>query len=250
MSNHSPNVGLFITCLVDLFRPNVGFAALKLLENAGCQVEIPLAQTCCGQPAYNNGDLENSRAIAKQVIQNFSDFDYIVAPSGSCIGMLKQHYPQLFQNEPQWQTKAQQFANRCYELISFLTDVRGVTKVNAHFAKTVTYHDSCSGLRELGIKAQPRQLLKSVTGLKLREMKETEVCCGFGGTFCVKYPEISTRMVSDKVVNIEATNAEVLLAGDMGCLLNIAGRLKRLESSIQVYHIAEILADMTTSPAI
>ncbi len=247
---HSPRVGFFVTCLVDLFRPNVGFAAIKLLEQAGCLVEVPTAQTCCGQPAYNNGDLANSRAIAKQVIETFDEFDYIVAPSGSCAGMLKQHYPQLFVDDPIWQSKAQAFAERCYELVSFLTDVCQMTAVQAHFKQTITYHDSCSGLRELGIKAQPRQLLNSVQSLKLIEMKETEVCCGFGGTFCMKYPDISVRMVSDKVANIHDTKAEVLVAGDMGCLLNIAGYLKRQKSTVKVYHIAEILAEMTTVPAI
>ncbi|KHD07021.1 Fe-S oxidoreductase [Candidatus Thiomargarita nelsonii] len=247
---HSPRVGLFVTCLVDLFRPNVGFAAIKLLEKAGCQVDVPTAQTCCGEPAYNNGDLENSRAIAKQVIENFNQFDYIVAPSGACAGMLKLHYPQLFQDDALWQAKAQAFAERCYELVSFLTDVCGVTTVDARFEQTVTYHDSCSGLRGLGIQAQPRQLLKNVHGLKLREMAEADVCCGFGGTFCVKYPEISAHIVSDKVANVQATGADVLVAGDMGCLLNIAGRLKRLKCSVKVYHVAEVLADMTNVPAI
>jgi L-lactate dehydrogenase complex protein LldE len=246
----SPYVGLFVTCLVDLFRPNVGFAAIKLLEKAGCRVDVPTAQTCCGQPAYNNGDLANSRAIAKQVIDIFQEYDYIVAPSGSCTGMLKQHYPQLFEDDPEWQGKAQAFAERCYELVSFLTDVCKISQIEAEFEQTVTYHDACSGLRELGIAAQPRQLLNSIQGLQLKEMTETEVCCGFGGTFSVKYPDISARMVSDKVANIQATEAEVLLAGDMGCLLNIAGRLKRLKSSVKVYHVAEVLANMTDVPAI
>jgi L-lactate dehydrogenase complex protein LldE len=243
-------VGLFVTCLVDLFRPNVGFAALKLLEEAGCEVEIPIQQTCCGQPAYNNGDLVNTREIAEQVINHFEEFDYIVAPSGSCAAMLKQHYPQLFEDDPQWQAKAQAFGNRCYELISFLTEVCGLTQVAAQFEQTVTYHDACSGLRELGIEAQPRQLLNTVDGCQLKEMNETEVCCGFGGTFCVKYPDISERLVSDKVNHIQATEAEVVLAGDMGCLLNIAGRLKRLNSPIKAYHIAEVLAEMANGPAI
>jgi L-lactate dehydrogenase complex protein LldE len=249
-SSHSPKVALFVTCLVDLFRPNVGFAAIKLLENAGCQVTVPLTQTCCGQPAYNNGDWATSRRIAKQVIENFEKYDYIVAPSGSCSGMLKQHYPALFQSDEKWLAKAQAFANRCYELITFLTQVRGIKSIDSHFTATVTYHDSCAGLRELGIYAQPRQLLKNVQGLELREMKESEVCCGFGGTFCVKYPAISTRLVSDKVAHIQATQAEYLLAGDMGCLLNIAGRLKRVNSPIKVYHIAEVLAEMATVAAI
>ncbi len=241
----SPKVGLFITCLVDLFRPNVGFAALKLLEQTGCHVEIPLRQTCCGQPTYNNGDLANSRIIAKQVINQFYDFDYIVAPSGSCIGMLKQHYPQLFTHDPYWLARSQHFSARCYELTSFLTEVQGITRVETGFEQQVTYHDACSGLRELGIQAQPRQLLNSILGLTLIEMSETQECCGFGGTFGVKYPNLSTRLVSDKVTHIQATGAHILLAGDMGCLLNIAGRLKRLGSSVKVYHVAEILAGMT-----
>jgi len=249
-STDSPRVALFVTCLVDLFRSNVGFAAIKLLENAGYQVTVPLNQTCCGQPAYNNGDWATSRRIAQQVINNFEEYDYIVAPSGSCTGMLKQHYPALFQADEKWLAKAQAFADRCYELITFLTEVRGIKTIDSDFTATVTYHDSCAGLRELGIHAQPRQLLQNIQGLELREMKESEVCCGFGGTFCVKYPDISTRLVSDKVDHIQATGAEYLLAGDMGCLLNIAGRLKRLNSPIKVYHIAEVLAEMTTEPAI
>ena len=247
----SPRVALFVTCLVDLFRPNVAFAAVKLLETAGCQVTVPLTQTCCGQPAYNSGDVKNSRMLAKQVIQTFADFDYVVAPSGSCTGMLKKHYLELFKEDSQWQPKAQAFAERCYELVSFLSEVCGVTQVEADFEQRVTYHDSCSGLRELGIKQQPRQLLSTVQGLILTEMKEAEVCCGFGGTFCVKYPDLSARLVSDKVANIQATHAQVVLAGDLGCLLNIAGRLKRLESPVKVYHVAEVLANLTHNiPAI
>lgn len=245
-----PRVGLLVTCLVDFFRPNVGFATVKLLEQAGCQVEIPINQTCCGQPTYNNGDVSNTRKIAKQVIATFEEFDYIVIPSGSCGGMLKLHYPQLFEEEPTWKTRAQNFAQRCYELVSFLTEKCGLAQVDAQFEYTVTYHDSCSGLRELGIKAQPRQLLSTVKGLTLNEMRESEVCCGFGGTFCVKYPEISTHMVSAKVNNIQATGAQVLLAGDMGCLLNITGRLKRLNSPVKAYHVSEVLADMAQGLAI
>ena len=215
----SPRIGLFVTCLVDLFRPNVAFATIKLLEKNGFQVEVPMEQTCCGQVTYNSGDLVNSRAIAKQVINLFTEFDYIVAPSGSCTSMFKQHYPELFSDEPEWQAKAQDFAGRCYELLSFLSEICDKAKVEAHFAQTVTYHDSCAGLRKLGIQTQPRQLLDNVEGLKLTEMVDANVCCGFGGAFCVKFPEISSRIVSDKVSNIKATGAEVLLAGDMGCLL-------------------------------
>jgi L-lactate dehydrogenase complex protein LldE len=239
-----PLVGLFVTCLVDLFRPNVGFAAVRLLEKAGCRVEVPEEQTCCGQPAFNNGDYEASRDIAKQVIQAFAAFDYVVGPSGSCMGTIKTHYPNLFAEDPQWSIKAQDLADRSYELVSFLCDVMGMATVETRYAGKITYHDSCSGLRELGVKTQPRQLLASVQGLSLEEMQDTEVCCGFGGTFCVKYPEISERMVSDKVANIERSGADTLLAGDLGCLLNIGGRLKREGKSVRVYHVAEVLAGM------
>ena len=243
-------VGLFVTCLVDLFRPNVGFSAVKLLEDVGCIVEVPRLQTCCGQPAYNSGDLADSRAIAKSVIKAFADFDYVVAPSGSCTGMLAEHYPTLFEDDKHWHEKAKEFASRCRELLSFLHDDLRVREVEASFDTRATYHDSCSGLRELGIKIQPRNLLASVDGLRLEEMVDTQVCCGFGGTFCVKYPEISERLVSDKVRNIENAGAETLLGGDLGCLLNIAGRLRRLNSPVRVYHVAEVLANRTDEPAI
>lgn len=245
-----PRVGLFVTCLVDLWRPNVGFAAVKLLEDAGCEVEVPRVQTCCGQPAYNSGDSEDARALARQVIDAFEDCDYVVAPSGSCAGMLKVHLPTLFATDTRWRQRAQALADRCHELVSFLTDVRGIDQVNADYPEAVTYHDSCSGLRELGVRAQPRKLLASVEGLRLTEMREANVCCGFGGTFCVKYPEISTRMAAEKQANIEATEATTVLGGDLGCLLNIAGRLKREGSAVKVYHIAEVLAGMTEVPAI
>lgn len=243
-------VGLFVTCLADLFRPNVAFAAVRLLEDGGCQVEVPQLQTCCGQPAYNNGDLKDTRRIAKQVITAFEDYDYVVAPSGSCTGMLKVHYPHLFTNDKQWQGKAEQLAARCHELLGFLTDVLGMNKVDARYTGTVTYHDSCSNLRELGVRDQPRRLLAGVQGLELVEMTDTNVCCGFGGTFCVKYPEISERMVADKTNNVLASGADTLLAGDLGCLLNIGGRLKREGSRIKVYHCAEVLANMTNVPGI
>ena len=249
-TDKSPRVGLFVTCLVDLFRPNVGFAALKLLEDAGCIVEVPRRQTCCGQPAYNSGDLDDTRAIAKSVIEAFADFDYVVAPSGSCAGMMSAHYPDLFADDSQWQERARHFASRCRELLSFLYDDLGVRNVVASYEARTTYHDSCSGLRELGIKDQPRQLLAGVHGLELEEMTDTDVCCGFGGTFCVKYPEISERMVSEKIRNIESSGADTLLGGDLGCLLNIAGRLRRLESPVRVYHIAEVFAGRTNQPAI
>src|SRR5436305_3802914 len=240
-----PRVALLVTCLVDLYRPTVGFAAVKLLEDAGCVVEVPRAQTCCGQPAYNSGDRAWTKAIARQVIAAFKDFDYVVAPSGSCAGMIREHYPELFADEPAMASDVQHLAKRTYELVSFLTDIRGMTAVDARYDGTVTYHDSCSGLRELGVKQQPRNLLRSVAGLKIAELPGAEVCCGFGGTFCIKYPAISDKMVSDKAADIEATGAGTLLAGDLGCLLNMAGKLTRRGAAVEVRHVAEVLAGMT-----
>ena len=244
-----PRVGLYATCLVDLFRPSIGFAAVKLLEDAGCVVEVP-SQTCCGQPAFNNGDRATAKALALNVMAAFADFDYIVIPSGSCGGMMARHYPELFAGEPDMAAKAQAFADKCHELISFLTDVLMITKVQARFPGTVTYHDSCSGLRELDISKQPRKLLASVEGLTLTEMAENDVCCGFGGTFAVKYGEISNAIVSKKADNIIASAAPTLLAGDLGCLMNMAGKLSRRGSKVQVRHIAEVLAGMVDTPPI
>ena len=237
-------VALFVTCLVDLFRPSVGFAAIKLLEDAGCTVEVPPLQVCCGQPAYNSGDRASARAIAAQVIDAFEGFEAVVAPSGSCAGMLAHHYPGLFDDDPPMKARAENLAGRSHELVSFLVDVLAVKSVVARHDGTVTYHDSCSGLRELGVKDQPRRLLESVQGLRLTEMKTPEVCCGFGGTFCVKYPEISNAMVAEKSADIAQSGADTLLAGDLGCLMNMAGKLQRLGSPVRVRHVAEVLADM------
>jgi L-lactate dehydrogenase complex protein LldE len=244
-----PRVGLFVTCLVDLFRPSVGWAAVKLLEDAGCMVEVP-SQTCCGQPAYNSGDRRLAKDLARQAIETFASCDYVVAPSGSCAGMLAKHYPGLFAEDPTFAGKAKAFAAKVYELAQFLTDVMKVEAVDARFARRVTYHDACSGLRELGIAAQPRKLLESVAGIELVEMAESERCCGFGGTFAVKYGEISTAIADEKIANIKACGASVLLAGDLGCLLHIAGRMSRQGESVEVRHFAEVLAGMTAEPAI
>ena len=239
-----PRVALFVTCLVDLHRPSVGFAAIRLLERAGCTVEVPRAQTCCGQPAYNSGDRATARDMVLSILDAFGGYDYVIVPSGSCGGMLREHLPHLLDSDPNLAERARSLGAKTYELVSFLTDVMGVQRVDATCDATATYHDSCSGLRELGIKAQPRRLLDSVAGLRLVEMAEPEVCCGFGGTFCVKYPDISTRMVSDKAADITATGAGLLLAGDMGCLLNMAGRLSREGRAVEVRHVAEVLANM------
>jgi len=244
-----PRVALFVTCLVDLHRPSVGFAAISLLEAAGCFVEVPRAQTCCGQPAYNAGDRATAREIGLAIITAFSAYDYVVAPSGSCAGMLSRHLPHLFDDDPNLRAKADALAARTFELTAFLVDIMHFTPTPPPLAVTATYHDSCAGLRELGVKTQPRRLLATIPGLKLTEMSDPELCCGFGGTFCIKYPEISTRMVADKTADIESTGAALLLAGDMGCLLNMAGRLSRESSCVTVRHIAEVLAG-AASPAI
>lgn len=249
MTVRGKRVGLFVTCLVDLIRPSVGFAAAKLLQDAGCVVEVPL-QSCCGQPAFNSGDRGTTRVIAEQVIERFAGYDYVVAPSGSCAGMLKLHYPELFHGDPNWRARADAFAAKTFELVSFLVDVARVERVNAHFSASATYHDACSGLRELGVHAQPRRLLGTVQGLTLTEMRDSDVCCGFGGTFCVKYPDISNAIVSKKVTNVAATGANVLLAGDLGCLMNMAGKLQREGKTIDVRHVAEVLAGVDDEPAI
>jgi len=245
-----PRVGLFVTCLVDLVRPQVGFAAVKLLEQAGCEVEVPAAQTCCGQPAWNAGADGHAVDIARQVIAAFEGFDYVVVPSGSCGGMIKRHYTEVFEKDEAWLPRARALAAKTHELMSFLVKVRGMSGVTAQFAKTVCIHDSCSSLREMGVKAEPRTLLGSVGGLTIDELKDQQTCCGFGGLFSVKYPEISERMADDKIADALATKATVLTGGDLGCLLHLKGRMARQGKALEVRHAAEILADMGGDPAL
>ncbi len=245
-----PRVGLFVTCLVDLVRPSVGFAAAKLIEAAGCEVVVPHAQTCCGQPAYNSGARADAIELARQTIGAFEGLDYVVVPSGSCAGMLRAHYPALLAQDPEWHGRAIAFAERVHELTAFLADVRRVEAVPGRLAARVTYHDSCAGLRELNIKQQPRSLLAKVEGLEIVEMPDSEICCGFGGTFAIKYPDISNAMADKKSADAEAQRADLLLAGDLGCLMNIAGKLSRAGSSAEVRHVAEVLAGELSQPAI
>jgi L-lactate dehydrogenase complex protein LldE len=245
-----PRVALFVTCLVDLFRPSVAFATVKLLRDAGCAVEVPRAQTCCGQPAWNAGDRGTARAIARQVIAAFEPCDFVVAPSGSCAATIARDYPAMFDAGDPWAARARDLGARTHEITAFLTDVLGVAGVAQRLAAVVTYHDSCSGLRSLGVEAQPRRLLASVDGLELREMADRDVCCGFGGTFCVKYPDISNVMVGDKTRNIAATGAELVLAGDLGCLMNMAGKASREGRVFRARHVVEVLAGDVGTPAI
>jgi L-lactate dehydrogenase complex protein LldE len=241
-------IGLFVTCLVDMIRPSVGFAAVKLLEGAGRQIEAPAKQTCCGQPAYNSGDHGSAAALAIAVIDMFSGYDYVVVPSGSCAGMMRKHYPALFSGDPVMEPRAQAFAAKVFELTSFLTDVLGVTAVEAEFPATAVYHDSCSCLREMGVFAQPRVLLRSVKGLKLVEMEDSETCCGFGGAFSIKFPEISEALAARKAELAAETGADVILGADLGCLMNIAGKISREGRPMEARHIAEALAGMLEAP--
>ena len=243
-------VGLFVTCLVDLMRPTVGFAAVRLLERAGCRVSVPVDQSCCGQPAYNSGDRRTARAIARQMIAAFAGFDHVVAPSGSCAAMLRLHYPALFEGDDAWASRALDLAGRTHELTSYLADVLGWSAVDARYVGAVAYHDGCSGLRELGIREQPRALLRRVGGLTINETQRPEACCGFGGMFCVKYPRISEKIVDDKLDDLAGSGAGTVIGGEMGCLLNIAGRMTRRGAPIRVRHVAEVLAGMTDGPAI
>jgi L-lactate dehydrogenase complex protein LldE len=238
-------VGLFVTCLVDLFRPSVGFAALKLLEAAGCEVVVPAAQTCCGQPGYNSGDRAGAQVLARKVLHEFNTCEYVVVPSGSCAGMIRTHYRELLAEFSELRHQVERLAERTYELTEFLQNVVKVSETPGRWQGVVTYHDSCSGLRELGVKAQPRALLARVHGLELKEMSTPEQCCGFGGTFAVKFGEISTRICDQKCADIAATGANAVILGDLGCMLNIEGRMRRRGETTRVLHIAEVLAGMT-----
>lgn len=239
-------VGLFYTCLVDMMRPEIAFATVRLLEDAGCQVEVPVGQTCCGQPGFNAGDQTVARDLALQWLQTFEQFDYVVAPSGSCAGMIRKHYPDLFRHDPDLKIRIQRLSERTWELSSFLVEVCGMQKPPGRFQGLITYHDSCSGLRELGVQAQPRQLLRSMPGLELKEMHDPRACCGFGGSFAVKYGAISASIADEKIAQIQQTAASCVVMGDLGCMLHLEGRLRRCgDQQTRVMHLAEVLAGET-----
>jgi L-lactate dehydrogenase complex protein LldE len=243
-------VALFVTCLVDLVRPRIGFAAIELLEAAGCEVVVPETQTCCGQPGYNSGDRASALALARKVLAEFADCDYVVAPSGSCAGMIRTHYPDLFRDAPDDLARVEALCAKTYELTDFLVNIARIESVTGTFDGAVTYHDSCAGLRELGVKAQPRRLLAKVSGLTLMEMAQPEQCCGFGGTFAVKYGDISAHIADRKCADIAACSASAVVLGDLGCMLNIEGRLRRRgDTSTRVLHVAEVLAGVTDDKA-
>ena len=246
----SAHVALFVTCLVDVMRPRIGFAAIRALEAAGCTVVVPQGQTCCGQPALNSGDRPHAVALAKQTIEALEPYEAVVVPSGSCAGTIRCHYPELFDDDAAWQLRAQAVAAKTFEVMAYLDEVCGWKPEGVTLPATATYHDSCSGLRELGIKAQPRRLLKAINGLSLKPLPGAETCCGFGGTFCVKYPAISNAIVGEKADAIDATGADLLLAGDLGCLMNMAGKLHRNGSKVRAFHAIELIAGMGDGPAI
>ncbi len=242
MNTDIKTVQLFVTCLVDQFYPEVGFATVEILEKLGLTVEFPQGQTCCGQPAFNGGFWDDTRAMARYTVDLLAQSDApIVLPSGSCADMIVHHYPEILAGEPDYETKAQDIAGRTYELTQFLVDVLGVTDLEVRGSGCVAYHASCHGLRGLGLKAQPGQLLDNVEGVELKELPGAEECCGFGGLFAVKMGDISGAILKRKLENIEASGAETIVGTDVSCLMNIAGGLRRRGSRVQVKHLAELL---------
>ena len=236
-------IGFLITCLVDVMRPEIGMSAVKLLEANGCTVEVPMQQTCCGQPGFNSGDTEAARALARKFLDEFERFDYVVTPSGSCGGMVRHHYPALFRDDPDIHNRIAALASRTWELTSFLHDVLNIESLPGEFEGEVTYHDSCSGLRELNVQQQPRALMALNPKIKLTEMRDARACCGFGGTFAIKYGDVSSAIVDEKIANVQASGAKCVVLGDLGCMLNIEGRLRRQgDETTRVLHIAQVLA--------
>jgi L-lactate dehydrogenase complex protein LldE len=235
-------VTLFIQCIVDGVYPEVAEAMVRIFDCLGIAVDYPTGQTCCGQPAFNSGYRTAARKAARHFIEVFEQAPTIVCPSGSCVAMVRHHYTELFTDDPAWRARAAAVAERTFELTEFLVDVLGVTDLGARYPGRATYHDSCHLLRTLGVRSQPRALLAKVRGLEFVEMVDSDRCCGFGGTFSVKYPEISTAMVAEKVANILATGADTVVGCDMACLMNIEGYLSRHNHPVKVKHIAQLLA--------
>ncbi|VEF49844.1 lactate utilization protein A [Bacillus freudenreichii] len=233
-------VSLFITCLADVFYPEVGMDVVEVLERAGCEVDFPEEQTCCGQPAYSTGYLEDAKEAMKQMMTAFADSEYVVTPSGSCAYMFKE-YPEFFKGDPEWAGKAKSLADKTYEFSQFLVDVLKMEDMGAAFEGRATYHKSCHMTRLLGVKDAPFTLLKNVEGLELEPLPRSQDCCGFGGTFSVKMGDISSAMVDEKVEHIKETGADVLIGGDCGCLMNIGGRIEREGLPVRVMHLAEVL---------
>jgi L-lactate dehydrogenase complex protein LldE len=234
-------VSLFVTCLADVMYPQVGESVVRLLSRYGCEVDFPQMQICCGQPAFNSGYQDEAREVARGMIRAFEHSDYMVSPSGSCTGMIHHYYPYLFENEPLWKAKAEALVEKTYEFSQFLVKVLGVSDMGAIFEEKVTYHPSCHAMRLLGVKEEPMQLLENVKGVEFVELSHKEDCCGFGGTFAVKMADMSEAMVCEKAKHVVETGATVLVGTDMGCLMNIDGRLNKEGKPIRVMHLAELL---------
>jgi L-lactate dehydrogenase complex protein LldE len=236
-------VSLFVTCLVDQLWPSVGTSAVEVLRRAGCEVEFDQRQTCCGQPAFNTGYRNEARALARRFIEIFeeSKADAIVSPSGSCTAMVH-HFRELFADDNDWSARAEKLAERTHELASFLVNVLGIDDLGASFSGRVTWHDACHGLRDLNLHSEPRQLIRKVRGLEFVELANADACCGFGGTFSVKYPEISVAILDNKIESIEKAGVRAVVSGDASCLMQIGGRLSRKASRVRAMHLAELLA--------
>lgn len=232
---------LFVTCLVDNFFPNVGEAMVRILDHYGVDVDFPSTQTCCGQPAFNSGYTAEARKVAKTLLTAFDDAEYVISPSGSCTGMIHHYYPYLFKDDVVQLDKALRLIEKTYEFTQFLVNVVKVKHIPSKFPHTVTYHPSCHGARLLGVKDEPLELISQVQDLKLAPLPYANDCCGFGGTFAVKMGEISSAMVSEKAEHVVETGAEVLVGTDMGCLMNIGGRLRHQGQQVRVMHVAELL---------
>ncbi len=236
-------IALFITCLADVFSPEVGMSMVNVLQRLGVDVEFPEGQTCCGQPAYNSGYHKDTTIAAKQMIRAFEKSEMVVTPSGSCAAMIRHYYPKLFNNDPKWTKKAQDLADKTYEFSDFLVNVLKIENIHAKLDSIATYHHSCHMIRGLGLQQEPRILLSQVEGLTMEELPYCNDCCGFGGTFAAKMSNISERMVDEKISNIESTGANVLIGSDLGCLMNISGRMRRTGKNIKIMHVAEVLAE-------
>ncbi|MDE2900342.1 MAG: (Fe-S)-binding protein [Chloroflexota bacterium] len=243
-------VSLFVTCLVDQFYPEVGEATVRLLRHLGVDVDFPEAQTCCGQVALNGGYRSLAASVARRFVEVFRDSEAIVAPSGSCVATIHAHYADLLRDEPELAGEVASLQARTYELSQYLADVLGVDDVGARLPSPVraTYHDCCHALRDLGVQSQPRKLLSSVDGLELAEMKDSAACCGFGGTFAVKFADISTAILNEKLRNVDATGADVLTAVDASCLMHMGGALRRRGARTRPLHLAELLCEGLEEP--
>lgn len=233
---------LFIQCIVDGMYPEVGEAMVRLFKRLGITMDYPENQTCCGQPSFNSGYRKEAAKAAKHYIKTFEKSGAIVCPSGSCVSMIRNHYPELFEDEPKWRERAERIGKRTFELTEYLVDILGIADTGAYYSGKVTYHDSCHLNRHLGVSSQPRELINRVNGLTFVEMKDSDKCCGFGGAFSTKYPDISTAMVKEKVQNILDSGADAVVGCDMGCLMNIQGYLNRHNYPVKVMHIAQLLA--------